>query len=59
MRERQFSVLTCVTAVHVRSVAIVFAPTSHDIVHKVRLRHVHRGVDFHLQNNTVMGDLIY
>lgn len=36
------------TAVHVRSVPVVFAPTSHDVVHEVRLCHIHCGIDFNL-----------
>lgn len=47
------SVLTCMTSIHVSSVAIIFAPTSHDVVHKVRLSHVHGGVDFHLKYDTI------
>lgn len=37
------------TAVHVCSIPIVFAPTSHYIVHEVRLCHIHCRIDFNLQ----------
>lgn len=47
-RERGCPVLTCMTSVHVCSVAVVLAPASHDIVHKVRLCHIHWGIYFHL-----------
>lgn len=33
--------ITCMTSIHISSVAIIFAPASHDVVHKVRLSHVH------------------
>lgn len=44
------SFLTWMTSMHENSVAVIFTPTSHDIIQKVRLSHVHRGVNFHLQN---------
>lgn len=53
------SVLTCMTSIQVCSVAIVFAPTPHNIVQEVRLRHIHWGIYLHLPKDTITSKLIW